>query len=96
MAERKVVQLDEIKDAQSKSKRLCTSMVDTADDLKKLINIEALETNAPYLEELAQIHTGVCRDLESTSEVVARLFKAVVQDAELTVKNASSLRTVNA
>lgn len=96
MSEVKKVNLNEVLDACAKSKSIGRDLTEETKKMSQLLNMQAIESNAPYLQELADIHRNVHKDVEATVEFVNELFKAVQKDAELTVQNASSLRTTMA
>ena len=91
-SDRKAVNLVEVQDAQAQAKRLVRSISEEAGELTKLISVQEIDSNAPYLAELRDIHKGVERDLEAIGDTVNALFRAVVEDAEETVRQASKLR----
>lgn len=90
--DRKVVNLAEVQDAQAKAKKLVRGINEEMSDLTKAISVQEIESNAQYLSELKDIHKGVERDLEAVGDTVNALFRAVVADAEETVRQASNLR----
>ena len=90
--DKKLVNLAEVQDAQAKAKKLVRRMNEEMTDLTKAISVQELESNAPYLSELKDIHKGVVRDIEAVGDVVNALFREVVKDAEETVRQGSKLR----
>jgi hypothetical protein len=93
MSERKKINLEEVLDACAKAKRISNDLEDETKKMSQLLNMQAIESNAKYLEELAQEHKNVQRDIETCVEYIKDVFKAVQKDAELLVQNASSLKT---
>ena len=93
MADTKKIQLNEVLDGCSKAKSISRDLVDETKKMGQLLNMQALESNAPYLVELGNVHRDATKDIESVAEYITDVFKAVQKDAELTVKNATSLKT---
>lgn len=96
MSEVKKINLQEVLDACSKSKSISRDLVDETKKMAQMLNMQAIESNAPYLKELSDSHANVNKDIEATADFVVDLFKSVQKDAELTVQNASSLKTTMA
>lgn len=89
MADKKSVQLAEIKDENAKVKKITSLMLDEVSDLKKLVDIEFMDTNAPYLAALGDVVKGVEKDVTEITNVIKKLFRTLEQDAEETVRIAS-------
>lgn len=90
--DKKVVNLTEVQDEQAKAKKIVRRINEEMSDLTKAISVQEIESNAQYLSDLKDIHKGVVRDLEAVGDTVNALFRAVVQDAEETARQASKIR----
>lgn len=93
MSEKKAIKLNEVLDTASKIRNYANEVNETMRDLTSVINVEALESNAPYLEELAILHKGLAKDADGLMTNINQVMKAIIKDSEETVANASSLQT---
>lgn len=93
MSNKKAINLNEVIDAAGKIRNYANEVNSTMADLTSVINVEALESNAPYLEELALLHKSLGRDAEALMTNINQVMKTIQADAEQTVANAGSLKT---
>lgn len=90
----KSVALAPVLSVQSLCKKHAKHLVAGAKDFQQVLKSAHLETNAGFLEQLADIQKGIVADFENIEITTNKLMAAVVDDVQKTQKNANSLRTV--